>query len=108
MKSATTNHLARRPEKMWHSIATWVSHQVRLRHEQWSGKVASALHDLLPAEDVERVLREEGVWVRACPYSPLVTLWTFLLQVLSLDHSCRDAVAQLRAIQTIDGRSPCS
>jgi hypothetical protein len=93
---------------MWNSIATWVSHQVRSRHQQWSGKVASVLHELLPAQRVQRVLREEGVWVRACQYSPLVTLWTFLLQVLSSDHSCRDAVARLRAMQTADGQSPCS
>ena len=26
-------------------------------------------------------------------YSPLVTLWVFLRQVLSPDHSCRSAVA---------------
>jgi hypothetical protein len=93
---------------MWHSIATWVSHQVRSQHQQRSGKVASVLHELLPVEHVERVLREEQVWVRACQYSPLVTLWTFLLQVLSPDHSCRDAVARLGAMQTADGQKPCS
>ncbi len=30
-------------------------------------------------------------------YSPLVTLWVFLGQVLSADHSCRAAVARLIA-----------
>lgn len=30
-------------------------------------------------------------------YSPLVTLWVFLGQVLSQDHSCRAAVARLIA-----------
>ena len=30
-------------------------------------------------------------------YSPLVTLWVFLGQVLSQDHSCRSAVARLIA-----------
>src|SRR5918997_796865 len=29
-------------------------------------------------------------------YSPLVTLWVFLGQVLSADHSCRAAIARLR------------
>ena len=66
------------------------------------------LHELLPVEHVERVLREEQVRARVCQYSPLVTLWTFLLQVLSPDHSCRDAVARLRAMQAADGRTPCS
>ena len=30
-------------------------------------------------------------------YTPLVTLWVFLVQVLSQDHSCRAAVARLIA-----------
>ena len=30
-------------------------------------------------------------------YSPLITLWIFLGQVLSADHSCRSAVARLVA-----------
>ena len=30
-------------------------------------------------------------------YSPLVTLWVFLGQILSQDHSCRAAVARLIA-----------
>ena len=30
-------------------------------------------------------------------YTPAVTIWVFLAQCLSPDHSCRDAVAQLIA-----------
>ena len=30
-------------------------------------------------------------------YTPLVTLWVFLSQVISADHSCRAAVARLIA-----------
>ena len=30
-------------------------------------------------------------------YSPAVTIWVFLAQCLSADHSCREAVAQLIA-----------
>lgn len=41
-------------------------------------------------------------------YSPLVTLWVFLGQVLSADHSCRAAVARLIAQRVSDGQSPCS
>jgi hypothetical protein len=35
-------------------------------------------------------------------------LWTFLSQVLSPDHSCREAVARLRAFLTQDGQATCS
>lgn len=41
-------------------------------------------------------------------FSPLVTLWVFLGQVLSADHSCRAAVARLLAHRLARGQSPCS
>jgi hypothetical protein len=41
-------------------------------------------------------------------FSPLVTLWVFLGQVLSADHSCRAAVARLRAHRLARGQRPCS
>jgi hypothetical protein len=41
-------------------------------------------------------------------YSPLVTLWVFLGQVLSADHSCRAAVARLIAYRLARGQRPCS
>ena len=39
--------------------------------------------------------------------SPLVTLWVFLGQVLSQDHSCRAAVARLIAHRVSRGQRPC-
>src|SRR6516164_11164902 len=41
-------------------------------------------------------------------FSPLVTLWVFLGQVLSADHSCRAAVARLLAHRRARGQRPCS
>lgn len=41
-------------------------------------------------------------------YSPLVTLWIFLGQVLSADHSCRAAVTRLIAHRIARGQSSCS
>jgi hypothetical protein len=41
-------------------------------------------------------------------FSPLVTLWVFLGQVLSADHSCRNAVARLIAHRLAHGQRPCS
>jgi Transposase DDE domain len=41
-------------------------------------------------------------------FSPLVTLWVFLGQVLSADHSCRAAVARLLAHRLARGQAPCS
>jgi len=41
-------------------------------------------------------------------YTPAVTVWVFLSQCLSPDHSCRDAVARLIAWRLAAGLSPCS
>jgi hypothetical protein len=41
-------------------------------------------------------------------YSPVVTLWVFLGQVLSQDHSCRAAVARLIAHRVSRRQRPCS
>jgi Transposase DDE domain len=41
-------------------------------------------------------------------YTPAVTMWVFLSQCLSPDHSCRDAVARLSAWHVAQGRRPCS
>lgn len=41
-------------------------------------------------------------------YTPAVTVWVFLAQCLSRDHSCRDAVAQLIAWRVASGQRACS
>jgi hypothetical protein len=41
-------------------------------------------------------------------YTPAVTIWVFLAQCLSPDHSCRDAVAGLIAWRLARGLRPCS
>src|SRR3954470_12970654 len=41
-------------------------------------------------------------------FAPLVTLWVFLGQVLSADHSCRATVARLIAHRLARGQRPCS
>src|SRR5512136_1618667 len=41
-------------------------------------------------------------------YTPAVTVWVFLSQCLSPDHSCRDAVARLVAWRVARGQEPCS
>lgn len=51
----------------------------------------------LPAAEVNQVCRDLEHTFRKRIYSPVVTLWMFLGQTLSPDHSCRDAVVRLNA-----------
>jgi len=59
----------------------------------------------------DRILKAFGTaraawqgWV----YTPAITVWVFLSQCLSPDHSCRDAVARLIAWRLAQGFSLCS
>ncbi|MGB7346459.1 MAG: IS4 family transposase [Pirellulaceae bacterium] len=64
--------------------------------------------DVLSEEAVAPALETiETVWNDRIN-TPLVTLWVFLGQVLSADHSCRAAVAKLIAHRVSQGRSACS
>ena len=65
-------------------------------------------YDLLDPARVEHALEENQVSFRERVYTPLVTLWTFLSQVLSADHSCREAVARLIAFRVARGQKPCA
>jgi len=63
---------------------------------------------LLPEDRiVEAFGRARWIW-QGWIYSPAVTLWVFLAQCLSADHSCREAVAQLIAWRLTRGLKRCS
>lgn len=64
--------------------------------------------ELLSADTITPLLQQLGVEFRDRIFTPIVTLWTFLSQVLSADHSCRDAVARMLAWRMAHGRKPCS
>src|SRR5206468_7070322 len=52
---------------------------------------------LLDRDTIQQALRDEHVTFRERLFSPFVTLWVFLSQVLDPDHSCRAAVARFLA-----------
>ncbi len=63
--------------------------------------------NVLTEEAIAQALTALSDWLDRI-FSPLVTLWVFLGQVLSADHSCRAAVARLVAHRLARGQSPCS
>jgi Transposase DDE domain len=63
--------------------------------------------DVLTEDLLAGALAAVGGWLDRV-FSPLVTLWVFLRQVLSADHSCRAAVARLIAHRLARGQEPCS
>jgi hypothetical protein len=64
--------------------------------------------NVLSESVVAKALSDNDVhWVDRI-FPPLITLWVFLGQVLSQDHSCRAAVARLIAHRVSRGQRPCS
>jgi hypothetical protein len=63
--------------------------------------------DVLTEEVIAQALSAVTGWLDRI-FSPLVTLWVFLGQVLNTDHSCRAAVARLIAHRLARGQGRCS
>jgi hypothetical protein len=78
---------------------------VRAQFAQSSGLPFS---EVLSASVLADALREHAIrWLETI-YTPLVTLWVLLSQVISADSSCRAAVARLVAHLSARGEKPCS
>jgi len=82
--------------------------QVRFLRRQFLQDGELPFQDVLSESAVAQALKAlDVVWLDRI-YSPLVTLWVFLGQVLSQDHSCRAAVARLIAHRISRGERACS
>jgi hypothetical protein len=64
--------------------------------------------DSLSEASILAALNEHGVAFRERIFTPSTTIWGFLSQVLSDDHSCRDAVSRILAHRAASGLKPCS
>jgi hypothetical protein len=64
--------------------------------------------DILTETSIRDVLNEHGVQFRDRVFNPVTTIWGFLSQVLSEDHSCRDAVSRIIAHHAANGMTVCS
>src|SRR6266566_7582841 len=64
--------------------------------------------DSLTQSSILDALNQHGVQFRDRVFSPVTTIWGFLSQVLSDDHSCRDTVARVIAHRAASGLEPCS
>jgi len=63
---------------------------------------------LLPQDRILKAFGAARATWQGWVYTPAVTVWVFLSQCLSADHSCRDAVARLVAWRVAQGLAACS
>jgi hypothetical protein len=92
---------------MRHSHRSAFRDQVNFLRRQFLQDGGLPFTDVLTEEVIAQALAAVTGWLDRI-FSPLVTLWVFLGQVLSADHSCRAAVARLIAHRLSRGQGPCS
>jgi Transposase DDE domain len=92
---------------MRHSNRGAVRAQVNFLRRQFLQDGDLPFTNVLTEESIARALAALTGWLDRI-FSPLVTLWVFLGQVLGADHSCRAAVARLIAHRASRGQRPCS
>ena len=81
--------------------------QVRFLRRQFLQDGDLPFTNVLTEEVIARALAAVTGWLDRI-FSPLVTLWVFLGQVLGADHSCRAAVARLITHRLAQGQRRCS
>jgi hypothetical protein len=82
--------------------------QVDLFRQQFLQEGSLPFTEVLTEEGLSQALETIQAGWNDRIFTPLVTLWVFLGQVLSADHSGRAAVARLIAQRVAQGRPPCS
>jgi len=93
---------------MHYSNQGWFQQQFRFLRHQFLQDGDLPFSNILSENIVAQALTAIDVCWLDRIYTPLVTLWVFLGQVLSQDHSCRWAVARLIAHRISQGQKPCS
>lgn len=108
-KSGSTIYCQRRRSLDTRLKSGEVSATVMFLRRQFLQEEDLPFREVLSEELVQEALATVCVAWNDAIYTPLVTLWIFLSQVLSADHSCRSGVALLIAHRISGGqrtRSP--
>jgi hypothetical protein len=93
---------------MRHSSHGRFSRQFDTLRQQFLQEGRLPLTAVLSSETISEAMEQIKAPWNDRIFTPLVTLWVFLGQVLSADHSCRAAVARLIAHRVSQGLPPCS
>ena len=70
-------------------------HPVEVLKQKLSVGIGSSFSDILNEADVAKAIAASGVKYRQRLFSPVVTIWAFVYQVLDADKSLRNTVKQL-------------
>ena len=93
---------------MPHRTQGRVFRQINVAQQRLAAKGGLPFSQLLDAQVVRKALDDAGVSFRDRLYTPCVTLWIFLSQVLDPIQCCLQAVLRFLAYQLARGSEPCS
>tara|TARA_R110002096_G_scaffold46119_1_gene123213 strand:+ start:224 stop:1642 length:1419 start_codon:yes stop_codon:yes gene_type:complete len=93
---------------MRYSNQGWFREQFGFLKRQFLQEGDLPFTDILSEDTITPALEAIDASWKDRIYTPLVTLWIFLGQVISADHSCRAAVARLIAHRISLGQGACS
>ena len=93
---------------MRHSQQGRFRQQVNFLRRQFLQEGNLPFTEVLSANAISQAIETIQVCWKDRIFTPLVTLWVFLGQVLNADQSCRAAVARLIAHRVSQGLKPCS
>src|SRR3954471_23611083 len=82
---------------MSYSTTTRLRHQIFRLNQSQPADLDFGLDEMLSPEELAVILTEEGATWKNVIYTPLLTTWAFLWQMLNPDRSCRAAVKRIAA-----------
>ncbi len=77
--------------------------QAEILKQQFMQSLARPWKDILPGSRLDELLEEENIAYRSRVYTPVITLWAMVSQVLDPDKSLRNAVKRMNTWLTAAG-----
>ena len=92
---------------MAHPTRSRTRRQIRALRTRFAQRDGLPFADVLPAQRIEDAIRDHGGGWREEVFTPVLTLWAFLTQVICPVGCCRLAVARVMAWLVAHGQKPC-
>jgi hypothetical protein len=92
---------------MAHPTRSCTRRQIRTLRTRFAQRDGLPFADVLPAQRIEDAIRDHGGGWREEVFTPVLTLWAFLTQVICPVGCCRLAVARVMAWLVAHGQKPC-
>lgn len=89
---------------MSHSTTARLRHQIFRLNQSQQADLDFGLDEIRSPDELAQILTEEGATWKNVVYTPLLTTWAFLWQMLNPDRSCRAAVKRIAAWLSSQGK----